>query len=57
MDEIQLKILELNTLLAGSQPYELGLFAPGDLEPLEVNARYMRNDTFAQLVEIGRAHV
>jgi hypothetical protein len=50
MTEVQAKIAELNALLHGSLPYEIGLFAPNDLEPLEVNARYMRNDTFAQLV-------
>jgi hypothetical protein len=50
MDEIQDKLRELNALLSPELPFELGFYDPASLELLEVNARYMRNDTFAQLV-------
>src|SRR6266849_939500 len=50
MDEIQNKIAELNALLGPMQPFSLGLFNPAELELLEINARFMKNETFAQLV-------
>jgi len=48
--EIQERLEALNAALAGVMPFRLALFAPGDLTLLEKNARFMRNDTFAQLV-------
>ncbi len=51
MDETQQKIEELNALLAPDSPFALGWFDPSELEQLTVNARYMRNDTFRQLVD------
>jgi hypothetical protein len=50
MDEIQAKLNELNAVLGATVPFKLGLFDPNQLETLKQNARYMRNDMFAQLV-------
>ncbi|WP_180542187.1 ParB N-terminal domain-containing protein [Nevskia soli] len=51
MEDIQEKIAALNIALCGSMPFELAWVDPHGVELLEDNARYMRNDTFAQLVE------
>ena len=50
MEAIQEKIDELNKALAGTLPYEICFVDPFGVELLEDNARYMRNDMFAQLV-------
>jgi hypothetical protein len=50
MDDLQAKLSELNEQLHDVLPFSLGLFNPHELETLKENARFMRNDTFAQLV-------
>jgi len=50
METIQEKVAELNRALGESLPYELVWIDPHEIELLEENAHYMRNDTFALLV-------
>jgi hypothetical protein len=51
VDQVQEKIQELNAMIGGGLPFELGLYDPKKLKLLETNARYMANDKFARLVE------
>lgn len=50
--ELQRRLDEANAVLAGTgiMPYRLRLYRTHELQTLKTNARYMRNDTFAQLV-------
>ena len=51
MDEIQAKLDELNKVLGSVLPFRLAFYDPNEVDTLKENARYMRNDMFAQLVE------
>ena len=48
--DLQTKLAELNAALVGVFPFRLAVYNPRELKLLEKNARFMRNDTFAQLV-------
>ena len=50
--EIQARLDELNGLLGPLLPYKIALLKPSEIEILDKaeNARFMRNDTFGQLV-------
>lgn len=52
LNELNERLQQLNEALSGVVPFRLALLAPDDLEILKSgrNARFMRNDTFAQLV-------
>lgn len=49
--EILAAIEAANTALSGIMPYRLAVVNPADVDLLEKNARFMRNDMFRQLVD------
>jgi hypothetical protein len=51
MEDVQKKLEELSVVLKDVVPFRLAIYNPDEVELLDVNARYMRNDTFAQLVK------
>jgi hypothetical protein len=51
MEDLQAKLDAANESLAGVMPYRLAFVDPDEIELLTKNARFMRNDTFRQLVD------
>lgn len=50
VEELRQELTRLNQLLDGVTPYRLGVAAPGDMRPADVNAHFMSKRVYDQLV-------